>query len=185
MAFGTQQSGRDNNLNPSSGNIVDEAADEEFPGQQRIGLQRGDIDNHGLMWVGNCQCVEFRPSGAEVLCEQIWGVDEAVDAAIGVMQDDEVPSGTDFTTTGFGDDAQHRHRLERCWSNAAADIADHGGFSGREAEYIDRIDAGIDATDNHRLQRRYDLQVCGKAVAGEGLVAQGQGVNDTHWDCFF
>src|ERR1700761_1913162 len=55
------------------------------------------------------------------------------------------------------------------------------GFSEREAEYIDGIDAGIDATDNHRLQRRYDLQVCGKAAAGEGLVALGQGVNDTHW----
>jgi hypothetical protein len=111
-------------------------------------------------------------------------VDEAVDAAIGVMQDEEVPSRTDFTTTGFGDDAQHRHRLERCWSNATADIADHGGFSGREAEYIDGTDAGIDATDNHRLQRRYDLQVCGKAAAGEGLVALGQGVNDTHWGSF-
>jgi hypothetical protein len=72
MVFGTQQSGRDNNLNPSSGNIVDEAADEEFPGQQRISLQRGDIDNHGLIWVGNCQCVEFRRSNAEVFCEQIW-----------------------------------------------------------------------------------------------------------------
>ena len=93
MAFDTQQSGRDKNLNPSSGNIVNEAADEESPGQQRIGLQRGDIDNHRLIWVGNCQCVEFRRSDAEVLCEQIWGVDEAVDATIGVMQDDEVPSG--------------------------------------------------------------------------------------------
>jgi hypothetical protein len=33
-----------------------------------------------------------------------------------VMQDDEVPSRTDFTTARFGDDAQHRHRLKRCRS---------------------------------------------------------------------
>jgi hypothetical protein len=30
------------------------------------------------------------------------------------MQDDQVPSRTDSTTAGFGNDAQHRHRLERC-----------------------------------------------------------------------
>jgi hypothetical protein len=54
MVFGTQQSGRDKNLDPSSGNVVDKAGDEEFAGQQRIGLHRGDIDNHGLIWVANC-----------------------------------------------------------------------------------------------------------------------------------
>jgi len=107
MAFGTQRSGRDKNLDPSSGNVVDKAGDEEFAEQERIGLHRGDIDNHGLIGVGNCQCVEFRRSDAEILCEQIQGVDEAVDATIGVMQDNEVPSGTDFTTAGFGDDSQH------------------------------------------------------------------------------
>ena len=37
--------------------------------------------------------------------------------------------------------------------------------------------AGIDATDDLRLHRRHDLQVCGEATAGEGLVALGQGLN--------
>ena len=39
-----------------------------------------------------------------------------------------------------------------------------------------------DATDDHRLQRRHDFQVCGEATAGKGRVATGQGVNDIHLD---
>src|SRR6202040_3506355 len=96
--------------------------------------------------------------------EQFRGVDKAVDAAIGVMQDDEIPSWADFTTVGFGDDAQHRHRLERCRGNVTADIADHGGLTGREAKYVEWIDAGINAADDHRLERRHDLQFCGEAT---------------------
>jgi hypothetical protein len=38
--------------------------------------------------------VEFCRGDAEVLREQLRGVDKAVDAATGVMQDDEIPSWT-------------------------------------------------------------------------------------------
>jgi hypothetical protein len=40
-------------------------------------------------------------------------VDEAGDAAVVVMQEDEVPSRSYLTTAGFGDDAPRRHCLER------------------------------------------------------------------------
>ena len=110
---------------------------------------------------------------------------KAGDAAVVVMQDDEVPSQSDLTTAGFGDDAQHSHCLERCRGDSTAEIADHGGLAGQEAEYIDGVDAGIDATDDHRLHRRHDLQVCGEATAGEGLVALSQGLNYSHWDVCF
>jgi hypothetical protein len=56
----------------------------------------------------------------------------------------------------------------------------------QEAEYIDGVDAGIDATDDHRLHRRHDLQVCGEATAGEGFVTLGQSLNYTPLDvCFY
>jgi hypothetical protein len=113
-------------------------------------------------------------------------VGEAGDAAVVVMQDDEVPSRSDLTTAGFGDDAQHRHCLERCRGDSTADVADYGGLTGREAEYIDGVDAGIDATDYHGLHRRHDLQVCGEATAGEGFVTLGQSLNYTPLDvCFY
>ena len=92
MAFGTQQSGGDKNLYPSGGDVVDKAADEKSPGEQRIGLQRGDIDGHGLMRVGDGHGTEFCRGDTEVLREQLRGVDKAVDTAIGVMQDNEIPS---------------------------------------------------------------------------------------------
>ena len=101
------------------------------------------------------------------------------------MQDDEVPSQSDLTTAGFSHDAQHRYCLKRCRGDSTADIADYGGLTGHEAEYIDGVDAGIDATDDYRLHRRHDLQVCGEATAGEGLVALGQGLNYSHWDVCF
>jgi hypothetical protein len=71
MAFGTQQSGGDKNLYPSGGDVIDKAGDEKSSGQQRIGLQRGDIDGHGLMRVGDGHGVEFCRGGAEVLREQL------------------------------------------------------------------------------------------------------------------
>ena len=37
-AFGTQRSGRDENVCTSGGDVIDKAGDEEFSGQQRIGL---------------------------------------------------------------------------------------------------------------------------------------------------
>ena len=80
------------NLDPSSGDVVDKAGDEKSSRQQRIGLQRSDIDGHGLMRVGDGLGLEFFRGNAEVLREQLRGVDKAVDAAIGVMQDDEIPS---------------------------------------------------------------------------------------------
>jgi hypothetical protein len=67
---------------------------------------------------------------------------------------EDVPVMSDLTTAGFGDDAQHRHCLERCRGDSTADVADYGGLTGHEAEYIDGVDAGIDATDDHRLHRR-------------------------------
>jgi hypothetical protein len=184
--FGTQQRRGDNDLYPSGGNVVDKAGDEESPGEQRIGLQGGDINGHGLKGVGDGQGVEVCRGDAEVLREQLRGVGEAGDAAVVVMQDDEVPSRSDLTTAGFGDDAQHRHGLERRRGDSTADIADYDGLTGQEAEYIDGIDAGVDATDDHRLHRRHDLQICGEATAGEGLVAPGQGLNYRHWEgCFY
>ena len=57
--------------------------------------------------------------------------------------------------------------------------------TGREAEHIDGVDAGIDATDDHGLHRRHDLQVCGEAPAGERFVTLGQSLNYTHFGCLF
>jgi hypothetical protein len=76
------------------------------------------------------------------------------------------------------------------WSVAGvistADVADYRGLTGHEAEYIDGVDAGIDATDYHGLHRRHDLQVCGEATVGEGFVTLGQSLNYTHLDvCFY
>jgi len=69
--------------------------------------------------------------------------------------------------------ARRRCSKKHCRGDSTADIPDYGGFTGQEAEYINGVDAGIDATDDHRLHRRHDLQVCGEATAGEGLVALG------------
>jgi hypothetical protein len=70
--------------------------------------------------------------------------------------------------------------------DSTADVADYGGLTGREAEYIDGVDAGIDATDDHGFHRRHDLQVCGEATAGERLVTLGQSLNYTQLDvCFY
>jgi|GraSoi2013_100cm_1033763.scaffolds.fasta_scaffold11092_1 hypothetical protein len=110
---------------------------EESPGEQRIGLQGGDINRHGLMGVGDGQGVEVCRGDAEVLREQLRGVGQAGDTTVVVMQDDEVPSQSDLTTADFSDDAQHRHRLKRCRGDSTADIADYGGLTGHEAEYID------------------------------------------------
>lgn len=88
------------------------------------------------MRVGDGQGVEVCRGDAEVLREQLRGVSEAGDAAVVVMQDDEVPSRCEITA-GFGDDAQHRHCLERGQGDSAADVALYGGLTGREAEYID------------------------------------------------
>lgn len=71
--FGTQQRRGDNNLYPSGGNVVDKAGDEESPGEQRIGLQGGDINGDGLMGVGDGQGVEVCRGDAEVLREQLRG----------------------------------------------------------------------------------------------------------------
>jgi len=151
------------------------------PGSSGLAFQGGDINGYGLMGVGDGQGVQVYRGDAKVLREQLRGVGEAGDAAVVVMQDDEVPSQSDLTTAGFGDDSQHRHCLERCRGDSTADIADYGGLTGQEAEYID----GIDATDDHRLHRGHDLQVCGEATAGEGLVALGQSLNYSHWDVCF
>jgi hypothetical protein len=112
------------------------------PGSSGFGLQGGDINGHGLIW-GSAMAkgVEVCRGDAEVLREQLRGVGEADDAAVVVMQDDEVPFQSDLTTAGFGDDAQHRHCLERCRVDSTADIADYGGLTGHEAEYIDGVDA--------------------------------------------
>ena len=69
-----------------------------------------------------------------MLREQLRGVSEAGDAAVGVMQDDKVPSLSDLTTVGLGDDAQHRHYLERCRGDSTADVADDGGLTGDETK---------------------------------------------------
>jgi len=135
--------------------------------------------------VGDAQGVEVCRGDAEVVREQLRGVSEAGDAAVVVMQDDEVPSRCGITA-GSGDDAQHRHCLERCGGDPTADVADYGGLTGREAEYIDGVDAGIDATEDHGLHRRHDLQLCGEATAGERFVTLGQSLNYTHLDvCFY
>jgi hypothetical protein len=110
---------------------------------------------------------------------------EAVDAAIGVMQNDEIPSGPNFATAFFGNDAQHGHRLKRGRGNSTANITDHGSLTGLKAEYFHGIDARIDTADNHRLQRRNDLQVCGKFTAGKGFIALDQGINNVHRNRFF
>src|SRR5260370_39525276 len=86
------------------------------------------------------------------------------------MQDDGVPSRSDITAAGFGDHAQHRHCLECCRGDSTADVADYGGVTGHEAEYIDGVDAGIDATSEHCAHRRHGLPVCGEATADESLV---------------
>jgi hypothetical protein len=56
--------------------IVHKVAEEKSSGEKRIGLERGDVDSHSLVRVG------------EVLREQLRGVSEAGDAAVGVMQAD-------------------------------------------------------------------------------------------------
>ena len=69
--FGPQQRRRDNNLYPSGGNVVDKADDEEFPGEQRISLQGGDIEGHGLMGVGDGQGAEVCRGDADVTLHKI------------------------------------------------------------------------------------------------------------------
>ena len=86
--FRPQQSGGHNKLYPSAGNVVHKVADEKSSGEKRIGLERGDVDSHSLVRVGDGQVVEVPGSNAEVLREQLRGVSEAGDAAVGVMQDD-------------------------------------------------------------------------------------------------
>jgi hypothetical protein len=87
---------------------------------------------------------------------------------------------SDLTTVGFGDDAQHRHYLECCRGDSTADVADDGGLTRGETKDVGGVDARINATDNHRLHRRHDLQVCGEATSSEDLVALGKSVNYGH-----
>ena len=84
---GLSKAGGHNKLDPSGGNVVDKAADEKSPGKKRIGLERGDIDSHSPVRVGNGQAVEVPGRNAEVFREQLRGVSEAGDAAVGVMED--------------------------------------------------------------------------------------------------
>ena len=163
----------DNDLCPSGGNVIDKTGNEESPGSIGLAFRAATSTATALWGSAMAKASKVCRGDSEVLRLQLRRVSEAGDAAVVVMQNDEVPSLSDLTPAGFGDDTQHRHCLERCQGDSTADIANYGSLTGHEAEYID----GIDATDDHRLHRRHDLQVCGEATAGEGLVALGQSVN--------
>ena len=150
MAFWTQQSGGDKNLDPSSGDVVARPVTRNPQGSS--GLAFSAATSTATALCGSVMPLASSSSGATPkYFESSSGEWTRQLMPHRVMQGDEIPSWTDFTTAGFGDDAQHSHCLECCRGNATADIADHGGLTGREAKYVEWIDARINAADDHRL----------------------------------
>ncbi len=104
---------------------------------------------------------------------------EAGDAAVRVLQHDEVEPRPGCRPFGLGDHAQCRHRLERGRGAAAAGVADDQGLSAGEAEDAGGVGAGVSAADDHRLERGHHRCARDEAVLREVSVAgreRGDGV---------
>jgi hypothetical protein len=90
--------------------------------------------------------------------QQVGGMIAAIgDAAIGVVEDNEVPSRPDIASAILNDRSQQCHRLESGWIHPSADVANHRGFARHKSEYGTGIDAGIGAAEDNRLPRRHDF----------------------------
>src|SRR5271156_948607 len=97
------------------------------------------------------------------------------------MQDDEVPcAGYTRVGVGLADLAQHRHRAQGRWRDAAANISDNGGLAVGQAENMRRVDSWVDAANNHHVAGRIDGQKRVEAVRGESRVASRQVCDTGH-----
>ncbi|MNU90854.1 hypothetical protein D3C71_807330 [compost metagenome] len=109
--------------------------------------------------------------------QQFGGVVQATtDAAVGVMQEDQVPALSDLRTTDPRNGAQDGHGFQQRRVDPATDVADHRGLTGLELKNIHRVDSGVDATNDHGFARRDNLQVGRKTRICKRGIALGKGL---------
>ena len=89
---------------------------------------------------------------------------EASDAAIGVLEYDEVkfPAACRNTSRNFTDSPKHGQLLQQSWRDSTADVTHDNGFARFDSEYIGRIHTHVGATDDNcpyiqeRLRKRHE-----------------------------
>jgi hypothetical protein len=179
---------RYDDLDESGSHVVDEAGDEPLARQSGDLLERRYIG-------GNCRVgIEdrFRSKLSflylKIMRQHGRVAREASDAAIGVLQNDEVKrSASSWSLSGDLTDSPEKAQLfEQHRGDSTADVADHYRLARCYSKYVSRIDAHVCATDDeclyirHRPWKRRHQRSGGGLLRGEFFVAFQDAVEGAH-----
>src|SRR6266568_6589932 len=112
-------------------------------------LECSHIDRHRCARVSNRFGQEAFLANVKVARQHIRVLIEASDPALSVLKHDEVKLACRSASSNLGDPLEHPHGLERRWSDAPTNIADHNRLSETQAEHVSRIDALIHTANDH------------------------------------
>jgi hypothetical protein len=72
-----------------------------------------------------------------------------------MLKNDQVKLAGRIASFPLSYPTQHPHGLQRSWSDSPTNIADHDRFSKLETEQVSRVDARINAANDHGPQGRH------------------------------
>src|SRR5258708_29135702 len=112
---------------------------------------------------------------SKVVCEYLCLAFKAGDPAIRVMEYDQVKRAGGIDAFNLGDGPEHSHSFQRRWGDTPTDVPQHKRFAWFETKQMCRINARVQAANDHRAQRRHQWQARDEVLFSEIVVPFNQG----------
>jgi hypothetical protein len=139
----------DNDLNLARGDVVDETGDKPRTRQIFYGPQQRYVCRDRGLGIAHSLARQVGFGHLEVPGQHLGTVGEAKDAAVSVLEDDqvEVCAIARSHSGDLADLSEQGELLEQSRCDAAANVTHHNGFTSFQAKHVGGIDAHVGATD--------------------------------------